>query len=1372
MAVTRIQNNQIYDSTINAAVKVAPGSLTGNLFAPTVTINSNVTVTGNLTVSGSYETVSATNTYINDPLVTFNNGYSGSLSGYDIGILVNRNLASLGPYGSVNAAWVWVENDQAFEAFTTTDTGTGSASINNSGFANIKLGNLTVTNAGTFGTTLGVTGAVTHSSTTNLIGQTTYSTAVGGGIQALAIGNVTPGTGAFTTITTGGLQAVAIGNATPGTGNFTTITATTLNAATIGNAGAVMTGASSTLTGTLIATTVNAATIGNAAASIVGQNFTASGTIIASTVNAATIGNIGAVFTGASETLSGTLIAATVNAATIGNAGAVVTAATINSTYSNPTNIATANALITGGYIQSTPIGNATPSSGAFTTLTASSSFGVTGPFTFTTATGGGLQAVAIGNVTPGTAAFTTATTGGLQAVAIGNATPGTGAFTTLTSSGATTVTAATQATSSSTGALVVTGGVGIGANLYVGGNATIIGNFTVIGTTTSVQSQTLDVTDLNITVAKGASTAAAANGAGLTVDGASATLLYTSATDTWNLNKGLVGTTGTFSSTLGVTGATTLTTATVGGLQAVAIGNVTPGTGAFTSVTANTETVGGLQAVAIGNVTPGTGAFTTLTNSGVHISNGNIVAASGTGSTNTTTGALIVTGTGGVGIGGNINAGVFNTSVHNIQGNVLFGQGPVAGSADSIITINLNTSAPLTATNSTVHMSGADSKNATYGADSFGTGTYSSVYLRHARGSSASPSAVQSNDWIGGVFAKGYGATGYISAATYPAPGMVVLAAENFTDSAHGTYLQLKTTPVGTLNAVVGLTLHNNGNVYIPSSASAAQMSVSASNALTVNGGAQIAGNVFLGTNAGNYVTSTGNLVLNSGNTATSGSSTTGALMITGTGGAYIGGNVVSTGVGYFGPTQNTIGLGSPIIVGTGNTNNYIQVQIQNTSSGSQASSDFVATADNGSDSANYIDMGINSSGWSLGTWTMSGARDGYVFVNGGNMTIGTDTSSKTVSIHTGGTLATNIVTTFNAANTQPTNQYTGSQVVWGGQAVTGNLFVGNAAVFNNAQLGGRDVVIKGKTDSTLFWARPDTASYDQVLIGGSGTISTLQGGAKLVINSTDSMLLPTGTTAQRPSNAGYTDVTGMFRYNSTLGYIEFYTGTAWQGVTSQFTLITDTQVNGTGSQTNFTVANLSATSATIVSINGVLQIPSLAYSCFTSNNALIFTEAPASTDVIDVRCLTTTQTVTGISSTNGYMSFSADNNGAYVSTGTSVPLVTTFFDTTGSQVSNIANVTVASANTVTTIDTMNNSAYRSAKYIVQVTNGANYQVSEALVISNGTTATITTYATLQTNGNLGILQATQSGSNTLVQFIAANATNSVRIKKDYLMI
>ena len=79
--------------------------------------------------------------------------------------------------------------------------------------------------------------------------------------------------------------------------------------------------------------------------------------------------------------------------------------------------------------------------------------------------------------------------------------------------------------------------------NYDTSGNLTISGNLTVDGTTTTINSTTLDVDDLNITVAKGAADAAAANGAGISVDGASANITYTSATDTWDFNKAVTGT-------------------------------------------------------------------------------------------------------------------------------------------------------------------------------------------------------------------------------------------------------------------------------------------------------------------------------------------------------------------------------------------------------------------------------------------------------------------------------------------------------------------------------------------------------------------------------------------------------------------------------------------------------------------------------------------------------------------------------------------------------------------------------------------------------------------------------------------------------------
>lgn len=71
-------------------------------------------------------------------------------------------------------------------------------------------------------------------------------------------------------------------------------------------------------------------------------------------------------------------------------------------------------------------------------------------------------------------------------------------------------------------------------------GKVVISGDLQVDGTTTTINSTTLDVDDINITIAKGAANAAAANGGGITLEGptTAATITYASADDSWNFNK------------------------------------------------------------------------------------------------------------------------------------------------------------------------------------------------------------------------------------------------------------------------------------------------------------------------------------------------------------------------------------------------------------------------------------------------------------------------------------------------------------------------------------------------------------------------------------------------------------------------------------------------------------------------------------------------------------------------------------------------------------------------------------------------------------------------------------------------------------------
>jgi hypothetical protein len=76
------------------------------------------------------------------------------------------------------------------------------------------------------------------------------------------------------------------------------------------------------------------------------------------------------------------------------------------------------------------------------------------------------------------------------------------------------------------------------GGNLTIANNAVILGNLRVAGTQTTVNTSTLNVTDLYITVANAATQPSDANGAGLRVAGALANITYVYPGDYWEFNK------------------------------------------------------------------------------------------------------------------------------------------------------------------------------------------------------------------------------------------------------------------------------------------------------------------------------------------------------------------------------------------------------------------------------------------------------------------------------------------------------------------------------------------------------------------------------------------------------------------------------------------------------------------------------------------------------------------------------------------------------------------------------------------------------------------------------------------------------------------
>lgn len=102
-----------------------------------------------------------------------------------------------------------------------------------------------------------------------------------------------------------------------------------------------------------------------------------------------------------------------------------------------------------------------------------------------------------------------------------------------------------------------------------------------------------------------------------------------------------------------------------------------------------------------------------------------------------------------------------------------------------------------------------------------------------------------------------------------------------------------------------------------------------------------------------------------------------------------------------------------SPLFVSIA-TNSYLQCVNQNTSTGTSASTDFVATADNGSDTTNFVDLGINGSAYSQAAYNITGADDSYLLAVGGHLAIGTATAAKTIKFHTAGTTTTQLRATI----------------------------------------------------------------------------------------------------------------------------------------------------------------------------------------------------------------------------------------------------------------------------------------------------------------------------------------------------------------------
>ena len=171
---------------------------------------------------------------------------------------------------------------------------------------------------------------------------------------------------------------------------------------------------------------------------------------------------------------------------------------------------------------------------------------------------------------------------------------------------------------------------------LYVTTDAVIDGNLTVNGQTTTINSTTTTIDDKNIVLASGAADGAAADGAGITIDGASASLTYVNSSNSWAFDRKL-GANGTITATqlvsnvsTGTAPLTVTSTTQVANLNVAVAGTVSSASqsnitsvGTLTGLDVNAQ----INATAFSsNISTGTAPFTV--SSTTRVANLNVAAA------------------------------------------------------------------------------------------------------------------------------------------------------------------------------------------------------------------------------------------------------------------------------------------------------------------------------------------------------------------------------------------------------------------------------------------------------------------------------------------------------------------------------------------------------------------------------------------------------------------------------------------------------------------------------------------------------------------------------------------------------------------------
>jgi len=367
-------------------------------------------------------------------------------------------------------------------------------------------------------------------------------------------------------------------------------------------------------------------------------------------------------------------------------------------------------------------------------------------------------------------------------------------------------------------------------------------------------------------------------------------------------------------------------------------------------------------------------------------------------------------------------------------------------------------------------------------------------------------------------------------------------------------------------------------------------------------------------------------------------------------------------------------------------------------------------------------------------------------------NTTTGTTTNFSTgnavisggyISALTNAYVTTSAITNFSSGNILVTGGYiaglanitvtTGNAQSWYAatlNSTAANITTAVASNFSTANAVVSGGYISGLANATIATANIGNINFNDVTVSsrtGNLVLSPLlNGNAVVTIATTSALQLPSGTTAQQPTPV----YGGAIRWNNSTNTLEVYTGSGWVSLLGQ---INNQTITPDGSSTVFILDYSTTAEGIIVSINGTLQQPGVAYT--VAGTQITFTEIPLVTDIVSIR---------------------------YIAAGT--------VTAENTQEVNPANIALTTSHVI--VDSFDQASYRSARYLASTTAASSAEFADFAIVQMGSTVSVSNVNRVLTSSTLTSFIANISGTTVRLWAATLTGTASIKLQKTYFVV